>query len=113
MPEDLTERTCVPCEGGTKPLEQEMIQKYLPQVPGWSVAHDLKSILREFEYADFKYAMAFVNEVADLAEFEGHHPDIAIWYHKVKLTLSTHAIHGLSQNDFILAAKINQIQADR
>ena len=107
--EDLTEKKCVPCEGGTKPLEQEAIQNYLSQVPGWSVAADLKSITREYQFADFKAAIVFVNEVADLAEFEGHHPNIYIFYNKVKLTLSTHAIKGLSENDFILAAKMNQI----
>jgi 4a-hydroxytetrahydrobiopterin dehydratase len=107
--DDLTKKKCVPCEGGTPPLEQDAIQQYLPKVPGWGVAADLKSISREFQFNDFKRAVAFVNEVADLAEFEGHHPDIAIWYNKVKLTLSTHAIEGLSENDFILAAKINQV----
>jgi len=86
------------------------IQELLPQVPGWSVSADMKNISREYEFIDFKAAMGFVNEVADLAEFEGHHPDIAISYNKVKLTLSTHAIGGLSENDFILAAKINQIE---
>jgi len=107
--EDLTAKKCVPCEGGTAPLMAKEIQEYLPKVPGWSVAADMKSISREFKFQGFKQAIVFVNEVADLAEFEGHHPDIAIWYDKVKLSLSTHAIKGLSENDFILAAKMNQI----
>ena len=89
-------------EDGVKHLHKE--------VPDWVVAPDNKSISKRFSFIDFKRAMAFVNEVADLAEFEGHHPDIDIRWNKVLLTLSTHAIKGLSENDFILASKINQIE---
>jgi len=110
MGEDLTQKRCIPCEGGTRPLSIPQIKKMQPQVPGWMVAGDYKSISREYLFKDFKEAIAFVNEVADLSEFEGHHPDISIWYNKVNLDLSTHAIGGLSENDFILAAKINQIR---
>ena len=106
---DLTTRRCVPCEGGMLPLSAELVKKYLGEVSNWNVAPDGKSISRKYKFSDFKAAIAFVNEVADLAEFEGHHPDISISYNKVTLTLSTHAIGGLSENDFILAAKINQI----
>ena len=108
--DDLSAKKCVPCEGGTPPLMAKEVQEYLPKVPGWSVAADMKSISREFQFKDFKEAIAFVNEVADLAEFEGHHPDISIFsYKNVRLKLDTHAIGGLSENDFILAAKINRI----
>jgi|SRR3989344_9124324 len=109
MSEELAAKKCVPCEGGMPTLSQEAIQVFLSNVPGWSVAADMKSISREFKFQGFKQALVFVNEVADLAEFEGHHPDIDIRYDRVKLSLSTHAIGGLSENDFILAAKINQI----
>lgn len=88
------------------PLTAEEIEKYLPEVPGWEVLEN-KKIRREFKFKDFKDAMAFVNKVADLAEREGHHPDIFIHgWNKVRIDLATHAIGGLSENDFILAAKI-------
>ena len=91
------------------PLMAEEIEKYLPEVTGWELLED-KKIRREFRFKDFKEAMAFVNKVANLAESEGHHPDIYLHsWNKVRLDLSTHAIGGLSENDFILAAKINNI----
>ena len=107
---DLTKKRCVPCEGGLPPLSATEVHKYLKEVPGWTVADDNKSISRIYKFKDFKEAMAFVNEVADIAEFESHHPDISIHYNKVTLTLATHAIGGLSENDFILAAKIDEIK---
>ena len=107
---DLIAQHCVPCEGGTPPLSPDVVRKYLPQISGWVVEGGNKSIHREYKFSDFKTAMAFVNEVADLAEIEGHHPDIDIRYNRVTLTLSTHAIGGLSENDFILAAKIDSIR---
>ena len=110
---DLTQKKCVPCEKGAPPLLKKDIDKLLPQVSGWTLAGDMKSISREYSFKDFKWAMSFVNEVADLAEFEGHHPDIYIWWNKVKLTLTTHAINGLSENDFIVAAKINGIETGK
>lgn len=104
---DLLSKKCVPCEGGTLPLTREEAQKYLAEVPGWQLSDDAKVISKEFKWRDFKEAMAFVNKVAKLAESEGHHPDVHISWNKVKLGLTTHAIKGLSENDFILAAKIN------
>lgn len=83
--------------------------KLAAEVNHWMLAEDTKSISREFEFKDFKEAMAFINKVADLAESEGHHPDIHCWWNKVKLELSTHAVGGLSNNDFILASKINTL----
>lgn len=83
--------------------------KLAAEVNHWTLADDAKSISREFLFKDFKEAMAFINTVADLAESEGHHPDIHCWWNKVKLELSTHAIKGLSNNDFILASKINKL----
>lgn len=92
-------------------MTKEEADQYLSEVLGWQMTDDGKSISRDFEFKDFKGSMAFVNKVADVAESEGHHPDIYIFYSKVKLELSTHAIGGLSENDFILAAKINAITA--
>ena len=107
--QNLLNKKCVPCEGGTLPLTTEEIVKYLPEVPSWEVSED-KKISREFKLKDFKEAVAFVNKVAELAESEGHHPDIYLHnWNKVRLELSTHAIGGLSENDFILAAKISKL----
>lgn len=106
---DLLSKKCVPCEGGELPLTQKQAELLLPQVPDWALRGE-KEIRREFTFKDFAEALRFVNAVAALAEGEGHHPDILIhgWNH-VSLTLSTHAIKGLSGNDFIIAAKINEI----
>lgn len=107
---DLTQKKCVPCEGGTKPFDKEEIATYMTYLKTpWELSEDNKEIKKKFEYKDFKEAMKFVNSIAEIAESEGHHPDIKISYNKVKLTLSTHAIGGLSVNDFILASKIEKI----
>ena len=106
---NLLSKKCVPCEGGTEPLTNNQATEYLKEAPGWIISTDNSRIEREFKFKDFKESMAFVNKVADLAESEGHHPDIHVFYNRVRLELSTHAIGGLSENDFILAAKINQV----
>jgi 4a-hydroxytetrahydrobiopterin dehydratase len=106
--EDLTKKKCVPCEGGVPSFEPKHADEYLRYTSGWKTV-DYKSIEREFFFKDFKEAMAFINKVAKIAESEGHHPDIYIFYNKVRLANSTHAISGLSENDFILAAKINKL----
>ncbi len=104
----LTDKKCVACEGGVPPFTREEIAKYQPEVPNWHVAEDGLSISRQFQFKDFKEAVAFLNKVAALAEDEGHHPDLNLFaYRKLLITLSTHAISGLSENDFILAAKID------
>lgn len=104
---DLTLKKCVPCEGGMPPFTEAEVNRYISQIPNWEVL-DFKKIRREFKFKDFKEAIAFVNRVADIAEAEGHHPDILVYqWNKVRIELSTHAIGGLSENDFILAAKIN------
>ena len=105
---DLTQKHCVPCEGGMPPIEAARVPNYLKHTPGWT-SPDGKSIVREFKLKDFVSVMGFVNKVADLAESEGHHPDIHIFYNRIRFELSTHAIGGLSENDFILAAKINEL----
>lgn len=105
----LTDKKCVACEGGVPPLTRGEIATYQPQVPEWRVSDDGLSISRQFEFKDFKQALAFVDKVGALAEEEGHHPDINLFaFKKVLITLSTHAIGGLSENDFILAAKIDR-----
>ncbi len=107
---NLTQKKCVPCEGGTDPLTGDELKKYFAMLNNWQVATDQKSIYQEFKFADFTAALAFVNQVGALAEAEGHHPDLEIFgYNKVKIKLSTHAIGGLSENDFIMAAKINEL----
>jgi 4a-hydroxytetrahydrobiopterin dehydratase len=90
---------------GESSLSDNAVKELLVQIPGWAIRG--KSIEREFQFKDFKGSIAFVNKVADLAERQNHHPDICIYYNKVKLVLSTHKIGGLSRNDFILAAKID------
>lgn len=107
--EDLTQQHCVPCEGGIAPLTKADAEETMKHVPEWILAEDGKTITRDFVFADFKAAMSFVNRVADIAEGEGHHPDMLIRWNKVRFDLSTHAIGGLSTNDFILAAKINAL----
>lgn len=109
MSEPLNRRKCVPCEGKTKPFTREEAEKYMEEVPVWKLAADGKSISREFSFETFVKAMAFVDRLADLAEYEGHHPDIHLSYTNLLLILSTHAIGGLSENDFILAAKIENL----
>jgi len=96
----------VPCEGGTPPLEAEKVQEYLKQVEGWEVIDD-KLIKKTFKFKTFLEGIDFVNQVAGLAEEEGHHPDIHIRYNRVTFELTTHTIKGLSENDFIMASKID------
>jgi len=104
---DLLNKKCVPCEGEVKPLSRADAQDYADEVPGWVLDEKALKISKEFKFKDFVEAIDFVGRVADIAEEEGHHPDIHIFYNKVLLELSTHSIDGLSENDFILAAKID------
>jgi len=106
---NLTSKTCIPCEAGGEPMLSEQIMIYAKDVPKWQVGGDDKNISRRFIFKDFKEAMNFVGKVAELAEREGHHPDITISYNKVTLTLTTHAVGGLTENDFIVAAKVDKI----
>ena len=104
----LTDKKCVPCEGGVQPFTESQINDYLAQLKTeWEVVAFIK-IKKQFKFKDFKEAMAFVNKIAEIAEKEGHHPDITINYNRVTIELSTHSIGGLSENDFILAAKIEE-----
>jgi 4a-hydroxytetrahydrobiopterin dehydratase len=106
---DLAKGKCAPCAGGVKPLSPVQAQALAVQLPEWRLGTADPRISRDFTFKDFKRAMKFVNRVAALAEEEGHHPDIRIHYNRVELVLWTHDIGGLSENDFILAAKIDRI----
>ena len=96
----------MPCEGGTLPLRKEKIEEYMKEVQGWDV-RDNRVIEKIFAFKSFREAIDFVNQVASIAEQEQHHPDIHIRYKKVTLEFTTHAIKGLSENDFIMASKID------
>jgi len=104
---DLSKKKCVPCEGGVPAMDEGQACSLLAQVPGWEYRDG--TLVRTVKSRDFVGSMAFVNKVAEVAETEGHHPDIHISWNKVTLTLTTHAIGGLSENDFVLAAKINAL----
>src|SRR3990167_4433095 len=105
----LTQKKCVACEGGAVPLNRIEAEVLLKQISGWNLSEDGKIISREFTFKNFVEAMDFANKIALIAEEEGHHPDLAISWGKVGISLTTHAIKGLSENDLILAAKIDQI----
>jgi 4a-hydroxytetrahydrobiopterin dehydratase len=109
-PMSLSTQKCIPCELGGEPLNKDEVAFYIKDVPAWKVAGDNKKISRELKFKDFKEAMQFVNKVAELAESEGHHPDLHIHYNKVTLDLWTHEVGGLSVNDFIVAAKIDLLK---
>jgi 4a-hydroxytetrahydrobiopterin dehydratase len=107
---DLSSRKCVACEGGVAPLSREEAAILLKQVPGWKLALDGKSIKRQYTLKNFMEIIHLVNKVAEIAESEGHHPDLHITdYRNLEINLSTHVIGGLSQNDFIMAAKIDKL----
>ena len=103
----LIEQKCQPCRGDTARLADEDVQVLLPEIPQWTLKDN--AIERVFQFKDFKEAIKFVNRVAEAANEENHHPDIHIYYNKVHIVLSTHKINGLSKNDFILAAKIDDL----
>ena len=109
---DLLNKKCVPCEGGVKAFDISEIHKYQKKVDGWEIVKNDKKIYlleKKFEFKNFLESQKFVNEVGNLSEDEGHHPDIIFGWGYAKINISTHAIEGLSENDFILAAKIDKI----
>lgn len=106
---ELKDKKCVPCEGGVEPLKETDVRKLLGQVdPDWQFVDGIK-IERTFSFTDYPDVIRFANRVAEIAESEGHHPVMTLYFSKVKVELWTHAIFGLSENDFILAAKIDSI----
>jgi 4a-hydroxytetrahydrobiopterin dehydratase len=108
----LSRKHCVPCEGGVPRLAGEALTRLAAQLDAWRVV-DGHHLRRIFVFPDFRSALAFVDRVGDLAEAEGHHPDIHLSWGRVEIELWTHAIDGLSENDFILAAKIDEVVARR
>ena len=109
---ELINKNCVPCEGGAIPFDISEIHKYQKKVDGWDIVKNSKGIYfleKNFKFDNFKNSQNFVNEVGKISEEEGHHPDIHFGWGYVKINITTHAIEGLSENDFILAAKIDQI----
>ncbi len=106
---DLASKECVPCRGGIPPLELDEARKLQASTPGWSLSEEGTRISRTFQFKDFLEAMKFVNDVAEVAERQGHHPDISIHWNQVDLLLYTHKINGLHENDFILAARIDRL----
>ena len=109
-PQALADRRCVACDGGTAPLLRAECERLLATLaPGWRLAADGRSLHHDFKFRDFQRAISFANCVAHVAELEDHHPDLALGYGYVHLTYTTHAIKGLSENDFICAAKIDRI----
>ena len=111
MANDLAKAHCVPCEGGVEPIKEPQISQYLKELKlPWKVI-DGKKIMHQFEFKNFVEAMKFVNKIVPIAEAEGHHPDIYIFYNKVRIELWTHAINGLFKNDFIMASKIENLVA--
>jgi 4a-hydroxytetrahydrobiopterin dehydratase len=105
---DLAEKKCVPCRGGVLPLEGEELESLAREVPQWQVVggHHLE---RTFRFPDFRTALVFTNRVGEIAETEGHHPDIHLAWGKATVTIWTHKIDGLTESDFVLAAKIDRL----
>ena len=104
-------KKCVPCTPGTKPIDVLNARRMLEHVPGWDLAMSDRALKRRIVFKDFLSALAFVNQVGELAEAEGHHPDIMFGWGYAECVLWTHDIAGLHENDFVMAAKINQLLA--
>ncbi len=105
---ELATKTCVPCRGGIPPLAGKDLEVLAKQLPAWKVVNG-HHINRTFTFPDFRQALAFANKVGQLAEEQGHHPDILLAWGKAEITTWTHKINGLTESDFILAAKIDQL----
>jgi len=108
MTEQLADNTCEPCRGGTPALQGDGLEKLHTSVPKWTVTSE-HHIHREFRFPDFKQALEFVNRVGEVAEEQGHHPDILLAWGKAEITLWTHKVDGLTKSDFIMAAKIDRL----
>ena len=112
MSDDLANKKCVPCEGNIPPFNAEEIHKYLKKVDGWEVLEDKIDgfhLIKSFKFDNFLQSQKFVNRVGEIAETEGHHPDLWFGWGYARIKIFTHAIKGLAESDFILAAKIDQI----
>jgi 4a-hydroxytetrahydrobiopterin dehydratase len=107
---ELATRKCKPCEGGMPPLERDAAPQLLRQLAGgWELTQEGRAIRREFGFRDFYRTMSFVNALAHVANIEDHHPDLEVGYNYCRVTYTTHAVRGLSENDFVCAAKIDLI----
>ena len=109
---DLVNKKCIPCEGNIPPFDKSEIHKYLKKVDGWDVnSNDNKSfyLIKEFKFDNFLKSQNFINKVGNISEEEGHHPDISFGWGYAKIKIFTHAINGLHESDFVLAAKIDKI----
>ena len=106
---NLTAKTCVPCRGGVPPLTPDAAARYLGEAPGWQLLESATRIERRLRFGNFAETLAFVNKVAELAEAEGHHPDISFGWGYCTVVFYTHKIKGLHENDFIMAAKVNEL----
>ena len=109
---DLLNKKCAPCEGGVLPFDISEIHKYQKKVDGWDILKDEKKICflnKKFKFKNFIDSQNFINKVGQISENEGHHPDISFGWGYADIKITTHAIEGLSENDFILAAKIDQL----
>jgi 4a-hydroxytetrahydrobiopterin dehydratase len=107
----LATKRCVPCEGGVKKYTREEAEASVGMITGWGLNEDATALQKDFTFKDFESALLFVNEVGSIAAVEGHHPDIVLSWGSVGMLLTTHAIGGLSENDFILAAKIDMLRS--
>jgi 4a-hydroxytetrahydrobiopterin dehydratase len=105
---ELAQKSCVPCRGGVPPLKGEQLDPYRKQVPEWNVV-DQHHVERMYKFPDFRQALAFVNRVGDVAEEQGHHPMICFTWGEARISLWTHKIDGLTESDFIMAAKIDEL----
>lgn len=108
--EELVQKRCLPCEGGVRPFREVEARKYLSALSGWELNEDGLVIRKLYKFKSFKEVIVFFNRIAAIAEEENHHPDLKIGYSRVGVELSTHAIKGLSENDFILAAKFDSVK---
>ncbi len=106
---ELTRKSCVPCRGGIPPLAKAEAENLLAQTPGWELLNEATKIQRKFRFDDFAQAMKFAQKVGEIAEAEGHHPDIALGWGYCDVLFNTHKIKGLHENDFIMAAKVNAL----
>ncbi len=106
---DFQSKQCQSCEGMTEAMAKEVAAEFMAQIPGWQLADDGKSIARCFEFKGFSKVMMFLNAMAWIVQAEGHHPDVSFGYNYCEITFTTHALQGLSENDFICAAKINAL----
>jgi len=105
---DLADRECVPCRGGVAALKGEALTKLLSEVNGWEAVNE-HHLIKSYRFPDFREAQQFVNRVGEIAEQQGHHPDICFGWGRAEITIMTHDIDGLSENDFILAARIDRL----